>query len=581
MLRIRVEPDVRVVSAYTALGALAVGVYFALPAGRVQNSLYDVIAVSGAVALAAGVRLHRPSARIPWLLFSAGTLSFALGDILSDALPNNLLLNEGFYLGGYPFIAAGLIILIYRAGGHHRLAAIDEAGIATFALAIFQWVFLVRPALNGAAGPYSTRAINVAYSQADLVLLAGLAGFFVSAAWKKVSWVLLVAAVVALVVGDEIYALTFNSYYVGSPVDAAWLLSYIAFGAAALHPSMRDLSESRRSSTLRVGNLRIVLLTAALLTPAAILAFQYARNKPLEVPAIVAATTAIAILVLWRLIGILRALERLRMRERAVRGEAEAARMLLAEQNARLREADKLKDEFVSLVSHDLRTPLTSVIGYTELALEEDDGIDDDRRRYLEIVSRNAQRLLRLVDDLLFIARLQAGQGLELQPTPLDLAAIAQQTVHEVQPRARDKGLDLRYAGAGAVAAIADRGRIFQLLDNLVGNAVKFTPAGGLIEVRASAHGDMVSLEVQDTGIGLDPQDASRLFERFYRTERATSAQIPGTGLGLFIAEAITSAHGGQISARPRDGGGTTFLVELPAVPPAETPGQRPAELVA
>ncbi len=579
MLRIRLEPEFRVGAAYAAVGAVAIGVYFLLPAGNVQNSLYDLIGASGAAALCVGIRLHRPATPIPWMLFAVGTTSFVTGDILSDAFPNRLLLNEAFYLAGYPLIAAALIVLIFYAGGHHRLAAIDEAGIATFAFAIFQWVFVARPALNG-DGSTLTRSINLAYTQADLVLLAGFAGFFVSAAWKKPSFVLLVCGAACLLLGDELYALTSSSYYTGSPLDATWLTSYLLFGVAALHPSMRDLSESRRSSTLRVSNARIALLMGALLTPVGILVFQWARNKPLEVPAITAATVAISILVLWRLIGILRALEGLRMRERAVRGEAEAAQMLLAEQNARLQEADQLKDEFVSLVSHDLRTPLTSVIGYTELALEEA-GEDANGRRYLEIVARNAQRLLRLVDDLLFIARLQAGRGLELAPTELDLALVTQQAVLEAQPRARDKGLHLRYTGEETVALIADRGRIFQLLDNLVGNAIKFTPAGGLVEVTAAGDSETVTLEVQDTGIGLDPADAGRLFERFYRTERATSAQIPGTGLGLYIAEAIAVAHAGRITARPRDGGGTIFHVELPAAPPPEDARATGVEMVA
>ncbi|HZS30151.1 MAG TPA: HAMP domain-containing sensor histidine kinase [Gaiellaceae bacterium] len=581
MLRTRELSDFRAGATYLALGAVATGVYFALPMGNVQNGVYDAIGVSAVAATFLGIRLHRPSAPLPWALFGVGTASFAMGDILSDVFPkpSQALLNEGFYLAGYPFLAAGLLLLIYLAGGHRRLAALDEAGIATFAFAIFQWVFLTRPALNG-AGSLSTRAINVAYTGADLVLLAGFTGLFVSAAWRKPSFVMLVGGVAAVLVGDEIYAL-WSGYYTGSALDVTWLVSYVLFGTAALHPSMRELSEPRRSSSLRVSNVRIALLMAALLTPVSILVFQWSRNKPLEVPAITAATVAISILVLWRLLGILRALEGLRMREREIRGEAEAARMLLAEQNARLREADQLKDEFVSLVSHDLRTPLTSVIGYTELAIEETTETDAQQRHYLEIVSRNAQRLLRLVDDLLFIARLQAGRGLELAPQPLDLAAIAQQAVLETQPRARDKGLDLRYTGAESVPAVADRGRIFQLLDNLVGNAIKFTPAGGLVEVIATGGSDTVSLEVRDTGIGLDPADATRLFERFYRTERATAAQIPGTGLGLFIAEAITAAHGGRISAVPRDGGGTTFRVELPAVPPAEPRPADAAELVA
>jgi signal transduction histidine kinase len=561
---IGVDGGFRAGVAYAVVGAVALCVYFALPMGDGQNALYDLIGASAVLATVAGIRLHRPEPSAPWLLFAGGTTLFVAGDVLSESTGLSSNLTEGFYLAGYPFLAAGILVLIYRAGGHHRLAAINEAGILTFAFVIFQWVFLTRPALN-AGGSTLTRAVNAAYTGADAVLLAGFAGFFVSAAWRKPAFVLLVGGVGALLLGDEVNALVYSSsYYNGAPVDAAWLVSYLLFGVAALHPSMRDLSEPRRVSSLRVSNVRIGLLIGALLTPLAILCFRYARGQSLEVPAIVAAAAAISILVLWRLIGILRALERLRLRERAVRGEAEEAQMLLAEQNERLREADQLKDEFVSLVSHDLRTPLTSVIGYTELALDDGGGLDADRRNYLEIVSRNAQRLLRLVDDLLFIARLQAGRGLELQPTPLDLAAIAQQMVLEMQPRAHDRGLELRYAGADAVPAIADRGRIFQLLDNLVGNAIKFTPAGGLVEVAATLDGDRVTLEVRDTGIGLDPADAHHLFERFFRTERATSAQIPGTGLGLFIAQAITIAHGGQISARGRDGGGTIFHVELP-----------------
>jgi signal transduction histidine kinase len=577
MRQFRFESGFRVGTAYFVLGAVAIGVYFTLPTGSGQNALYNVIGGSAVLAMLAGIRLHRPDVKAPWLLFAVATALFVTGDVFSDASLSSPL-SEGFYLSGYPFLVVGLFVLVYRSGGHHRLAAIDEAGIATVAFAIFQWVFLTRPALNG-HGATATRAVDVAYTQADVVLIAAFAGFFISAAWKKPAFVLLVAAVTALLVGDEIYSV-WTHYYTGSPLDASWLVSYLLFGTAALHPSMRELSRPRLSSSLRVSSVRIALLAGALVTPPGILVYQWARGESLEVPAIVAAAVAISALVLWRLVGILRALELIRLRERAVRGEAEEAQVLLAAQNEQLREEDRLKDEFVSLVSHDLRTPLTSVIGYTELALEKDDELDDERRKYLTIVSRNADRLLKLVDDLLFIARLQSGQGLELHPAPIDVATLARQAVVEAQPRAHDKGLELRYTGEEAVPAVADRGRLFQLLDNLVGNAVKFTPAGGLVEVSAELAGEFVALEVRDTGIGLAPGDERRLFERFFRTERAATLQIPGTGLGLFIAQAITEAHGGRISADRREGGGTIFRVELPveARPPQ---GTDTAELVA
>jgi signal transduction histidine kinase len=223
-----------------------------------------------------------------------------------------------------------------------------------------------------------------------------------------------------------------------------------------------------------------------------------------------------------------------------------------------------LKDEFVALISHDLRTPLTSIMGYIELSLDDDLDVplDSERRSYLEVVSRSSTRLLRLVDDLLFVARLQSGR-LELARTELDLNEIARQSAQEARARADTKAIELLVRSDGAVPIEGDRGRIFQLLDNLVSNAVKFTPDGGSVEIRVSRDGEAI-LEICDTGVGFSEEEAARLFERFYRTDAAVERQIPGTGLGLFIAHAITDAHGGRISAHPREGGGALFRVRLP-----------------
>jgi signal transduction histidine kinase len=188
--------------------------------------------------------------------------------------------------------------------------------------------------------------------------------------------------------------------------------------------------------------------------------------------------------------------------------------------------------------------------------------LDAERRGYLEVVSRSSQRLLRLVDDLLFVARLQSGR-LELNATRLDLNEVARQSAEEASGRADAKDLELVVDVDGPVPVDADRGRMFQLLDNLISNAIKFTPDGGRVEIRVARQGSAV-LEVCDTGVGFTAAEAARVFERFYRTETALARQVPGTGLGLFIAHAITEAHGGRISAHPRDGGGAVFRVELP-----------------
>src|SRR5207302_6986492 len=332
-----------------------------------------------------------------------------------------------------------------------------------------------------------------------------------------------------------------------------------------LHPSMKELSQPRRRrSTLRVHSVRIALLVAALLSAPFVLLVQYLRDAPLNAPAIVIAATAISIFVLLRLVGILRALERLRERERSARADAEQAQMLLAMQNDQLVEADKLKDEFVALISHDLRTPLTSIIGYVELSLEDvEPPLDDERRSYLQVVSRSSERLLRLVDDLLFVARLQAGR-LVLTRSELDLCLIAEQAAEEARPRAEGKEIMLEFSGGSPVTLYADKGRLFQLLDNLVSNAIKFTPAGGHILVRATSDEAGAVLEVSDTGIGLGPGEAKLVFDRFFRSSRVVAQQVPGTRLGLFIARAIVEAHEGTIAVSDRDGGGPTFRVQLP-----------------
>jgi signal transduction histidine kinase len=285
-------------------------------------------------------------------------------------------------------------------------------------------------------------------------------------------------------------------------------------------------------------------------------------HRPVDAVALAVGSAALSALVLVRLAGLIRSLDGLRRAEKAARGESESAQRQLASQNEQLLEAGRVKDEFVALISHDLRTPLTSIMGYLELTLE-GGNLSEEQHRYLDIVDRNAARLLRLVNDLLFVARFEAGQ-LDLEPGELDLAAVVRQSVTEAEPRAAAGGIELTCEASDVAAVQADRGRMFQLLDNLVSNAIKFTPAGGDVRVSLSPVNGVVRLEVSDTGIGIAPAEQKRLFERFFRASTASDQQIPGTGLGLYIARAIVEAHGGSIAVRSELGEGTSFCVELP-----------------
>jgi signal transduction histidine kinase len=264
--------------------------------------------------------------------------------------------------------------------------------------------------------------------------------------------------------------------------------------------------------------------------------------------------------------------------ERTARAEAEAAQELLAAQNERLRELDRLKDEFISLVSHELRTPLTSIRGYLEL-LREDGKLDDDQLRYIGIVDRNSERLLHLVSDLLFLAQVDAGK-LNFELRPVDLEALVADCVEASLPTAAAKEIELTASTQELPVQLqGDPARLAQVLDNLVSNALKFTPSGGRVQVSLEAVDGVAIVEVSDTGLGLAEDEQDQLFERFFRSSRASENAIPGTGLGLAIAKTIVERHGGRIRLESTVDVGTTVRVELPIS--LSERGRSPQELAA
>jgi PAS domain S-box-containing protein len=245
-----------------------------------------------------------------------------------------------------------------------------------------------------------------------------------------------------------------------------------------------------------------------------------------------------------------------------------AERELLLEreraQNVELRSLDVMKDEFVALVSHELRTPLTSIRGYVELVLDDVELLSGEHREFLEIVDRNTDRLLHLVTDLLLLAQADAGR-LSLARTSVELVPLVANCVRAAQPTAERADVELVFSSDSLATISGDPVRLEQLLDNLISNAVKFTPSGGHVEVLVNASSESAVIEVRDTGVGIAACDQEQLFERFFRTQSATDLAIAGTGLGLSIAKAIVDAHGGSIDVESTEHHGTTFRVELPA----------------
>jgi PAS domain S-box-containing protein len=228
-------------------------------------------------------------------------------------------------------------------------------------------------------------------------------------------------------------------------------------------------------------------------------------------------------------------------------------------------ESERVKSEFFALVSHELRTPLTAIMGYLELMRDEVE-LDAEARGFVDVVDRNAERLLGLVGDVLFVTQLEAGR-FELQAGPVAFGDVVQAAVEVARPRARAGEIELRTALDAVPPLLADRDRLHQLLDHLVSNALKFTPPGGEVEVALTRDRDAVVLTVRDTGIGIAEDEQERLFERFYRTSEATERAVAGAGLGLTVCKAIVEGHGGSIGVTSRAGAGTTVRVVLPAHP--------------
>jgi signal transduction histidine kinase len=553
---------------YLVAGLAAVGLYYALPWNSfAQVLVYDAIGASSAVAVALGVRLNRPSLSLPWYLFAAGLFAFTVGDVLFnlydqvwDREPPVPSVADIFYLAGYPFLTVGLVLLVLCLRSEDRKTGRTDAALLVVAFALCQWIFVMKELVHD-SGSAAEKLVSLSYPAMDVVLLTGLVFLALTPLWRTVAYRYLTVSILLLLVADEVYSFAPEKYADASWLDAGWLLSYVFWGVAAIHPSMRALSKPRATRAPRLSKLRLIVLGGALATAPAVLIVERATGHAIDAVAVAIGAATLSALVLWRLAGLVRGLDRLRAAERSARTEAEAAHRLLAKQNERLVEADLLKDEFVALISHDLRTPLTSILGYLELTLEDD--LPERQRGYLEIVDRNAQRLLRLVSDLLFVARLEAGQ-LELHETELDLAAVAQQSVLEAEPRAAAGGITITCETEPVPGVAADRGRIFQLFDNLVSNAIKFTPQGGSVRVSVAPSNGAVRLEVADTGIGIPEGEQRRLFERFFRASTAAERQIQGTGLGLYIARAIVEAHGGEISFESEPGRGTAFRIDIP-----------------
>lgn len=241
--------------------------------------------------------------------------------------------------------------------------------------------------------------------------------------------------------------------------------------------------------------------------------------------------------------------------------------LLVITDETRAAEVARMKDEFVGMVSHELRTPLSSILGFLDLLQNDpEQPLSEDQQEFVDVIERNANRLLALVGDLLFTAQVEAG-SFPLALREVDLNESVAAAVRSAQPNAlRGEVEVVEQLGDEPLIVTADPVRMGQAIDNLLSNAIKFTPSGGKVTVGARPLDDAVEIWVRDTGLGIPKAEQDKLFTRFFRASTATRNAVPGIGLGLTIIRAIVLAHGGTMSVTSTEGEGTEFRVTVPLV---------------
>jgi len=264
----------------------------------------------------------------------------------------------------------------------------------------------------------------------------------------------------------------------------------------------------------------------------------------------------------FRVTAIIRDVTAKQKAEEAVR----AANQQLELQNRELDRANQLKSEFLASMSHELRTPLHTIIGFTELLAEELEGpLNEKQKRFLGHVHQDSQHLLELINDILDLSKVEAGQ-MELHPESFDAGTVIAEALNGIRPMANARGIAVENRIAGEVIVKADRVRFREILNNLLSNAVKFTPDGGSVGVESGpVSGGMACFCVNDTGVGIAPEDQAAVFDKFRQVGSTTRGVREGTGLGLAIVKSFVEMHGGTISLESAPDQGSRFSFTVPA----------------
>jgi signal transduction histidine kinase/DNA-binding response OmpR family regulator len=534
------------------VAGLALAVAFAaLPHGSLPASIVDFAgAALLAVSAVVGLWKQRQPRAVRWLLGGAwvvNAVAFAwwsfmplvTGRPLSFPSPADIL-----WLVTNVLLVCGLVAVGRLGGRGNRRGAAIDALIITLAVATVSWAFIVQPLLTAAEGTVDAPPIAVAYAVGDLLTLGVLMWVWFLRAGRPRGQLLFAGGILVFLVANESYTAGLLSASSGfaSWYDDLYLVSYALIGAGLLHPSLhvRAAGQESRERALNRGRLTF-LAVAAVLPPCVINGERLVGNLGAVSRTFLTFVGAVmALLVLERMRGLLVDI-------------------------SQHRELQRLKNEFTSVVSHELRTPLTSIRGSLGLMAGGALGaMPPDAQRMLDIAVDNTDRLVRLVNDILDLERIESGEvAMRMEPSPA--AEIVLEAVREMEGAAAQAGVVLE-AHVAPVLVMGDRDRLVQTLVNLIGNAIKFSPAGAAVRAHVARAGNHGVFQVEDEGRGIPADKLETIFQAFEQVDASDSREKGGTGLGLAICRMIVERHGGRIWAQSVADEGSTLAFTVPAL---------------
>jgi signal transduction histidine kinase len=537
------------------------------------------LAEGAAAAMCARAAQHGVGrARLTWGLFAAGLaiwcatdLLYGINSIVTGELSDGPNIFDVGWLAFYAPMLAGVALIYTALRSERGWQGFLDAALLAIAATVYGWVFLVVPALADGAGP--SISVDLSYVSFDLLAIVAVGWLVLRLGSQSPTWLRLMIGAFGLQVAADLSFVLGG--FLGSRMDVVSAAIYTAAGwvwALSARSRIQAPSRAWRAPARSAPPIWSQIVPAVL--GVSLLLFQMFDTGPFVASlafcgVVIMVVRFITAMLLQRtLIAERGELAELRTRllaeESYAREVAEEAKRSLEVQNGELRRLDHMKDEFVAMVSHEFRTPITAIQNYLYSVITEEVGpLNDDQARFLGVVQRNTDRLSRLVEDVLLFARIQDGR-MRLTPDEVDLRPLLADCVESARPQADKTGVRLILDGAPHVLGHWDPVRLGQVFDNLVSNAIKFTPEGGYVHVNLRGSADAAVIEIADTGPGISEDEIDKLFTPFFRTRHATDNAVPGTGLGLTISKSIVEAHDGAISVRAREGRGTVFRIALP-----------------